>query len=112
MKRNTNWIVTAVAAFAGGYLAGMLFAPQSGRDLRRSIASRASEPAHWMEGRLHEIERQLSELERELRATSAEFGDRLREATQRAVSHYVPENPEPWRVERSEVTRELPGLPR
>ena len=68
-----------------------------------------------MEERLHEIEQQLAALEKELRTTSNEFGDRLREATQRAVSHYVPEvpdNPDAWHVDTPEVTRELPGLPR
>lgn len=111
MNNMTKGLVTAIAAFAGGFFAGMLFAPQTGRDLRRAIATRAAEPAHWVEERFHEIEQQVTALERELRATSNEFGEKLREATHRAVTHYVPDDVDAWNVEGSEVTRELPGLP-
>lgn len=115
MDGNRNWVAASIAAFAGGVLAGILFAPQSGREFRRAIANRALVPAHWVEGRFYEIERQLEALEQELRATSAEFSEKLRDATHRAVAQYVPdfpENPEAWDVDGPELTRDLPGLPR
>jgi gas vesicle protein len=114
MNRNLSWIAALAAAFAGGLLTGILFAPRTGRDLRQSIASRALEPAHWAEERLQEIERQLVALERDLRASSTEFGEKLRETTHRTVSHYVPEVPDDtkaWNVDSPEVTRDLPRMP-
>lgn len=115
MDRKVNPILAAVAAFAGGFAAGLLFAPESGRALRRKLASQAEAPTHWVGGRLHEVERQLTALEKELRATSAEFSEKLRETTQRTMAQYVPDlpdDPEAWHVESPEVARELRGLPR
>lgn len=114
MKATTKLVLTAAAAFAGGYAAGLLTAPQSGSRLRRVVARQVGVPTRWVEARFHEIERQLVTLEHQLMATSADLSERLREATHRAVDFYVPSMPEAasnWEVKDTEVTGDLRRMP-
>lgn len=108
------WMMAA-GAFVGGVTAGIVIAPQSGRDLRKGVAVRATQQLGWMEERLRGIEEQLRELEHQLAASGSQIGDRLRERTVRAVDQVLPTLPDAadaWRLGHDEVTRELRNLPR
>lgn len=114
MNSRQHWLV-AVAAFAGGVLSGLLLAPESGQDVRRRVTRTARGSARWAGQRLHDVEDQLDALERQLQTLSAQLGQRLCEATQRAAHHYLPSAPADeaaWTLEGADLVRDLRRLPR
>lgn len=115
MKRTTHLLATAVSAFAGGYLAGLLFAPQSGRKARQAIASQARAQTDRLEAQLHALEEQLIAVEQQLEESGYAFSERVRGAAQRTLDHYLPtfdEAADEWKLRRGEVTRDLRRMPR
>ena len=115
MNTRQTQLLTAVTAFASGFLAGVLFAPQSGREARRRIAETAQDSTRWMGDRLQAIETQLGALERQIQAASAQFGEKMREAATRAVDQYVPSVPEDsdaLKIDQEDLTHDLRQMPR
>ena len=114
MSTNRNMLLTAMAAFAGGFVAGLLCAPQSGSVLRRRIGDSMQAPTQWAERHFHEIEEQIEALEKRLVATSSEFSEKLSAATKKAVENLVPSIPnetESWDLEGSEIKQDLRRIP-
>lgn len=115
MKTRETVLLTAVTAFAGGFLAGMLFAPASGRDARRRIAESAQDSTRWMGDRLHDLEAQLGLLEQQIQTVGAQFSEKVRGVAKKAVDPYLPTLPEDadqWKVDRKDLTSDLRRLPR
>ena len=115
MNTRETLFLTAIAAFAGGFFAGMLLAPSSGRDARRRIAQTAQDSTRWLGDQLQGLEEQLGSLEDQIQAVSAQFGQKMRGAAKKAVDPYLPSFPDDadaWKVERKEVTKELRRMPR
>ena len=115
MNTKEALFLTAVAAFAGGFFAGMLLAPSSGRDARRRIAQTAHGSTRWVGDRLHSLETQLGALEEQIQTAGSQFGEKMRGAAQKAVDPYLPsfpEDAEAWKVDRKEVTEDLRRMPR
>lgn len=115
MNTRQTQLLTAVAAFAGGFLAGVLLAPQSGREARRRIVQTAQDSTRWVEDRLQTIETQLGVLEQQMQAAGAQFGEKVREAATRTVEHYVPalsDDGDLLEMDQEDLTRDLRHLPR
>ena len=115
MNTRETLFLTAVAAFAGGFLAGMLFAPASGRDARRRIAETAQDSSRWVGDRLQDLEAQLGTLEEQIQTAGSQFSEKMRGAAKKAVDPYLPslpEDDEAWKVERKELTKDLRRMPR
>ncbi len=110
MKTERNWLVTALAAFTGGFCAGLMLAPKSGHDLRRSISVNVQAQTRRMGEQLHDLEARLQHLERQLQESGEHFATAVREARDRAVEHYIPE-PGPWELESEEVAEDLRRMP-
>lgn len=115
MRTSGRLLVTVAAAFAGGYLAGLLFAPLSGRQSRSAIAQRARSQSQRLEQQLHALEERLLDAEQQLEEAGHQFSERVRDATHRAMGHYVPtfdEEEVDWDVHKGEITRDLRRMPR
>lgn len=114
MNTRVSILLTAVAGFAGGLLAGLLLAPQAGRATRRRLAESARDSTHWMEEQFHAFEHQLAEVEHQLQEAGTHLTDRVRAATQDAVDQYLPSMPddETWALGRDDLSRDLRHLPR
>jgi gas vesicle protein len=114
MSQNNNTLLTALVAFAGGVLAGMLLAPQSGQESRRYLARQARQQARRAEEQWHRVEAKLSAVEQQVEHLGHQVGDRLREAGAQAVEQVrpaFPENPDEWKVKAAEMTQDLPRMP-
>ena len=115
MNTRQTQLLTAITAFASGFLVGVLFAPQSGREARRRIAETAQDSSRWMGDRLQAIETQLGALERQIHAASAQFGEKMRGGAAKAVDQHVPSLPEDtdaWKMDREDLTHDLRQMPR
>ncbi len=115
MNTREALFLTAVASFAGGFFAGMLLAPLSGRDTRRRIAETAQDSTRWVGDRLQGLEAQLGTLEEQIQTASSQFGEKMRGAAKKAVDPYLPSFPddaEAWKVDRKDLTEDLRRMPR
>ncbi len=115
MNTRQTQLLTAITAFASGFLVGVLFAPQSGREARRRIAETAQDSSRWMGDRLQAIEAQLGALERQIHAASVQFGEKIRGAAAKAVDQHVPllpEDTDAWKMDREDLTHDLRQMPR
>jgi gas vesicle protein len=113
MNTRQTQLLTAVAAFAGGFLAGVLLAPQSGREARRRIARTAQDSTRWVEDRLQTVETQLGALEQQIQAAGAQFGEKVQEVAAKTVEQYVPSLPDDSDLlEKEDLTRDLRRMPR
>ena len=115
MNTRQSQLLTAVVAFAGGFLAGVLFAPQSGREARRRIAETAQDSTRWMGERLQAVETQLGAVEQQIQAAGAQFGEKMRGAAGKAVDQYVPSVPDDadaLQIDQEDVDHDLRHMPR
>ncbi|MEM6645266.1 MAG: YtxH domain-containing protein [Bacteroidota bacterium] len=98
-------LITALAAFAGGYAAGTLLAPSRGEETRKAIGEKVRAQTRWMEDRIHQLEAQVeamkASLDQKLEALAAE---ETTDADQPAD--------ESWDVDPSSVERDLARMPR
>ena len=115
MNTRQTVLLTAVTAFASGFLAGMLFAPASGRDARRRIAASARGSTRWLGDQLQNLESQLGSLEQQIQTVGTQFSEKVRGVAKKAVDPYLPtfpEEEEQWKVDRKELTKDLRRMPR
>ncbi len=112
----TSKLITAVSAFAGGILAGMLLAPESGKENRRRVAARMKEQSRKIEQQLNELEEKYHDIEKEVVATSHDIADKLRDKTYQTVDHYLTSVPDDadkeWGIEGEDVAQNLKRIPR
>lgn len=114
MNDQKNLLVTAIAAFAGGLLAGMLYAPRSGKQTRQVIGRKVREQTRWVEERVHNLEQKLEGVEEQISKLKADVTERVRDVTQKTVEHYVPDvskDSAEWDVEKNDVTDDLSRMP-
>ena len=115
MNTRQNQLLTAVVAFASGFLAGVLFAPQSGREARRRIAETAQDSTRWMGEQLHAVEAQLGVLEQRIQAASAQFSEKIQGAANKAAEQYVPsasDDLDNLEIDQEDVAQDLRQMPR
>lgn len=106
---------TALAAFAGGFVAGLLLAPHSGQKMRQLIAKKAKAQSRWMEHQLEGLQDQVNTLKDEVHAASQQVGDKVRTATNEVVDQVLPNLPDEadaWGVEGQDVVGDLRRMPR
>lgn len=111
MKASRTLLLTTLAAFAGGFTAGIFYQTDPCRRFRSTLGTSAREHTRWIDDQLRGLERQLTQVEEQLHVLGEEFGERLRET----VNQYVPDmdvDEDSWQVQRSEVAHELPRMPR
>jgi len=114
MSNQSNTLLAVLAGFAGGFVAGLLFAPQSGSSTRKRIGDSMQASTKWAERRFHEIEKHIEALEERLVATGSEFSEKLSSTTKKAVDNLVPSIPddaESWDLEGSELKQDLRRIP-
>ena len=114
-NKTLDILIVGAAAFAGGYLAGVLLAPRSGEETRQQIGERAKAQTRWVEQRIARLEDQIGKVEEQLRQKSGAFGDQVREAAQNAVDQVVPslpDDPKAWGVGDDDVAGDLRHMPK
>ena len=108
-------LITGLVAFGGGFLAGILLAPNSGEETRGRIADEAKDQFKRLDKQIHGLEAQLSALQDQLSSVSTDVGERFRSAAHKGVEKVIPElpdDPDSWKVEDDEVASELRHMPR
>jgi gas vesicle protein len=105
MKNAKALFFVAAATFAGGFLAGLMAAPDSGHVSRQRLAEKAQTQRHRLGEHLQAIEKQLAALEQDLHLLGKRFSDQLRsdDEAEEAIT---------WDIDSEEVARELRGMPR
>ena len=105
MKNAKALFFVAAATFAGGFVTGLMAAPDSGQASRQRLAKKANDQRQRLGEHLRAIEKQLAALEQDLHLLGKRFSDQL---------HATPEDEDAitWDVDSDEITRELPGIPR
>lgn len=103
--------LTGLFAFAGGMLAGILLAPQSGAATRAKLSEEGRVQLKRMEDQLASLEKKLAEVGDHVVATSHEMGGKMRESTVGQVLPDVPDA-EAFKVDDKEVASDLRHLPR
>ena len=102
---------TGLVAFAGGMLAGILLAPQSGAATRAKLSEEGRVQLKRMEDQLAVLEKKLSEVGGQVVASGHEMGGKMRESTVGQVLPDVPDS-ESFKVDDKEVASDLRHLPR
>lgn len=112
----TSKFITAVSAFAGGIIAGMLLAPDSGRENRRRVAEKMKEQSRRLEEQIGELEDKYRDIEKDVVESGQEIADKLRDRTYKTVDHYLTSVPDDadkeWGIERDDVAQNLKRMPR
>lgn len=104
-------MLTAAAAFAGGFAAAVFYQSPPAQRFRGSVASTARVQTQWLEQRLAALENQIHLLEGQLQQVGSDFGQRLKAAggQKRDADQAEPLDLD---VDNSEVERELRRIPR
>ena len=107
-------LLTGLSSFAGGFILGLLVAPESGREARQRVSLAAHGSTRWMGDRLQELEGRLHEIEAQVQETGLHLSQRVREATGRTLDAYVPSvpNEDAWDIRREDLSRNLRRMPR
>jgi gas vesicle protein len=107
MNTRATLVLTGAAAFAGGLIAGILLAPESGHRMRSKLIARMNVPVRWVDDRLDELEGKLHDLENHVEGVRKQ----VRTAT---IGRVVPDVPdrEAFDVDSAEIARELPRMPK
>ena len=112
----TTKFITAVSAFAGGIIAGLLLAPDSGRENRRRVSEKMKEQSRKLEQQIDELEDKYRDVESEVVKSGHDIADKLRDKTYKTVDHYltsVPDDAEQeWGIEGDDVAKNLKRIPR
>lgn len=114
MKDYKNVCITAVTAFAAGFLTAMFVTPQSGSQTRRKVAQYMNEQSQRLAQQLHSVEEHLTSLEKQIEKTSEQFSQKVAEATSKVVSHVVPTIPSDetsFEIDGAELMRDLRRMP-
>jgi len=98
-------LITALAAFAGGYATGTLLAPSRGEETRRAIGEKVRAQTRWMENRLQQLEAQVETM----KAAMEQKLDALADEEAADVSQPADDA---WDVDTSSVERDLARMPR
>ena len=91
MKSSLSYATLVATAFAAGFVSGILFAPQSGKNTRKRIADEAREQLKAAESQIDAIEEQLAELNGRVQETGKELSGKIRQAANEAVDSYIPD---------------------
>ena len=108
IEMSTNNVLTGLAAFAGGFLAGVLLAPSSGRETRDRLSDEARNRMKSLEGQVRGVEDRLASLSDQIHDAS----DQFRTAAAHKVLPDVPEDPEAFKLDEEEVEADLRHMPR
>ena len=91
MKSSLSKATLVATAFAAGFVSGILFAPQSGKNTRRRIADEARGQLKAAESQLDTIEEHLADLNGRVQETGKEITGKIRQAANEAVDSYIPD---------------------
>lgn len=119
----TSQIITALSAFAAGFAAGMLYAPQSGEKLRAQIADQARTQLRQAENRLKELESRMRTLEQRLVNAGLQLRERVRnqvsermrnvaDQTRDTILPALDDAADALRLDENEVSRDLRHMTR
>ena len=111
MAETQRTIITGLLAFAGGFLAGVLLAPESGAKTRKRIAKEAQSQLRHLGKQLDGLEDRIEGLQKQVKESGAHLGERVVGAAKQVVSTVAEEAAE-IRVEANDVAKDLRRLPR
>ncbi|MFQ5569720.1 MAG: YtxH domain-containing protein [Rhodothermales bacterium] len=115
MNTRQTILLTAISAFAGGFFAGLIFAPQTGRETRQRLVRTAQGSTRWLGEQLDAVEAKIGVLEQQIHKTTSQFTEKVRETAHHTVDQYVPSMPDDtkaWTVEREDLAHDLRRMPR
>jgi gas vesicle protein len=119
-------IITGIVAFAGGLLAGILLAPDSGARTRKRIAKEAKSQLRNLGKQLDGLENRIEGLQKQVKESGSQFGERVVDAARQAGSHLgdkvadaakqavasAEKVEEAFHVEPNDVAKDLRRMPR
>jgi predicted metal-dependent hydrolase len=111
MSSTRSILLTAAAAFAGGFAAAVYYQSPSAQRIRGSVASSAKVQSQWLEQRLAALENQIHHLEGQLQQVGSDFGQRFKDTVGPKKGHDQAQ-PLDLDVDNKEVERELRRIPR
>jgi hypothetical protein len=115
MNRKYSVIFATSAVLAGGLVAVVLAWPDSVCVAQKAVSGQVRARTRWAGNRLADVQDQLSRIETQIQNTSSEFAQRIAEAGRSAAEQYLPDDPlrrENWDLDRSDITHDLPRIPR
>lgn len=107
----TKSLFVAAAAFAGGYLAGLMLAPYSGERNRRIVRDKLRAQSRWFEAQFATLEGKVEAMEQQVEHLGHEIAD----AAHKTVEHFVPslpDDPDAFHIERKDVAKDLRRMPK
>lgn len=104
MAQSSNGVLTALLAFAGGFVAGILLAPDSGSGTRGRIASTAKDRLAHLDDQLDGLTGQLDALQNQIQKASQTIAERVKTVA-------IGEEGD-WEVADDDVNRDLRRMPR
>jgi len=111
MADTQRTIITGLLAFAGGFLAGILLAPESGTKTRKKIAKEAQSQLRNLGKQLDGLEDRIEGLQKQVKQTGSHLGEKVVDAAKQVVST-VTEEAADFKVEQKEVAKDLRRMPR
>ena len=115
MKLRGSDIVLLAGTLAAGFVAGVLFAPASGKKTRGQIGDQARRQLSHAEKKLEDVERQLTALNERVGETTSEWSDKLKDAARETVDQHLPDLSMPgekWDIDDKEMKQELRKMAR
>ena len=111
MNNRFSYIVTVAAAFTTGLCTGLMIAPQSGKSLRRRMASEAKAQLKTAEAKLEVIEAELAKVNERIQSAGQELGDKVRDVADEIVPDLAKDSDD-WNLTKNEVEQGLRHLSR
>ncbi len=111
MADTQQTIITGLLAFAGGFVAGILFAPESGAKTRERISREAQSQLRNLGKQLDGLEDRIDGLQKQVKEGGAQLGERVVDKAKQVMSS-VPDEAADFNVEANDVAKDLRRMPR
>ena len=111
MADTQQTILTGLLAFAGGFLAGVLLAPDSGSKTRERITKEAQSQLRNLGKQLDGLENRIDGLQKQVKEGGTHLGERVVDAAKQVVSGAADEAAD-FTVEANDVAKDLRRMPR
>lgn len=111
MADTQQTIITALLAFAGGFVAGILLAPESGSKTRKRIGKEAQSQLRNLGKQLDGLEDRIDGLQKQVKEGGAQLGERVVDKAKQVIAG-VAEEAADFSVEANDVAKDLRRMPR
>ena len=111
MADTQQTIITGLLAFAGGFVAGILLAPESGAKTRKRISKEAQSQLRNLGKQLDGLEDRIDGLQKQVKEGGAHLGERVVDKAKQVMSS-VSEEAADFSVAANDVAKDLRRMPR